>query len=123
MLDFEVKSASELSSLGDSFVNLIYSLALSNALKKPVGKKVSNYVLAEALNRSGLRMHAGKRLRRHDMADYVECAVFYAWIRKTIMLEECVELLTKNLHNKDEVREASIDAFAELLKHIDKVKK
>ncbi|MDI6654405.1 MAG: ribonuclease III family protein [Candidatus Hydrothermarchaeota archaeon] len=126
MLDFEVKSASELSSLGDGFVNFIYSLALSNALKKPTGKKVSNYILAEALIRSGLRERAGKRLRKHEMADYVECAVFDAWVRKTITLEECVYMLTKNLRSKGEnfkLREASIDAFAELLKHVDRVKK
>jgi len=128
MLDFEVKSASELSRLGDGFVNFIYSLALSNALKKPTGKKVSNYILAEALIRSGLRKQAGKRLDKHEMADYVECAVFDAWVRKTITLEEYVDILTKNLRSnlQDEnfkLREASIDAFAELLKHVSRVKK
>ncbi len=127
MLDFEVKSASELSGLGDGFVNLVYSLALSNALKKPTGRKVSNHVLAEALIRSGLREHAGKRLNKHGMADYVECAVFDAWVRKTITLEECVKILTENLRSglqdKKLIREASIEAFAGLLKHIGKVKK
>lgn len=121
MLDFEIKNDSELSSLGDGFVNFIYSLALSNALKKPAGKKVSNYILAEALVRSGLRERAGKRTNRHEMADYVECAVFNAWVRKTITLEECAEILAKNLRSLQDgnsLKKASIEAFAELLKHV-----
>lgn len=121
MLRFDVRDMRELSGVGDNFVNLIYSLALSNALKKPMGKKVSNYILAEALIRSGLREKAGGRLDKHGMADFVECAIFHAWLKEKISIEECVEILTQNLKDVKEqrkIRDASIKAFTELLKYI-----
>ncbi|MEE8168620.1 MAG: ribonuclease III family protein, partial [Candidatus Hydrothermarchaeales archaeon] len=94
--DFEGE-LSELSSIGDSFTNLIYSIAVSQALKKPVGRKASNHVLSQALLLSGLRDKAGSRLDKGEMADFVEALIFYAWIKHRITLEECVAILRKAL--------------------------
>jgi hypothetical protein len=118
MLEVEAEDVLELSSIGDSFVNLIYSLALSNALGKPMGKKASNYILSEALIKAGLRGIAGSRVDKHGLADYAEGLIFQAWIKGSISLEGCVDILTKELKNRDPLRKASINAFAQLLRHI-----
>ncbi len=121
MLDFEIGDVTELSGVGDSFVNLIYSLAVSNANGKPVCKRASNYVLSEAVYRSGLREPAGPRADRHKLADYAECRIFDAWLRGDASLENCVEILTRELKNSpDPLREASVQAFTELLKDVQK---
>ena len=120
MLDFEFEM-DELANVGDNFVNLIYSLALSDVMKKPVGKKVSNYILSEALIKSGLREHGGRRLDKHGMADFVESIVFFAWAKEMISLEESVEILKENLKPslyRIKLRESSVIAFAELLKRV-----
>ncbi len=120
MLDFEFEM-DELANVGDNFVNLIYSLALSDVMKKPVGKKVSNYILSEALIKSGLREHGGRRLDKHGMADFVESIVFFVWAKEMISLEESVEILKENLTpslDRIKLRESSVIAFAELLKRV-----
>ncbi|MFQ5976152.1 MAG: ribonuclease III family protein [Candidatus Hydrothermarchaeales archaeon] len=120
MLDFEFEM-DELSNIGDNFVNLIYSMALSNVMGKPVGKKVSNYILSEALLKSGLREHGGRRLDKHDMADFVESMIIFAWAKGMITMEETVRILRENLEpssDRIKLRESSVIAFAELLKCI-----
>lgn len=121
MLDFEIGDVKELSGVGDSFVNLIYSLAVSNAAGKPVCKRASNYILSEAVRKSGLRELAGPRADRHKLADYAECRIFDAWLGNRLSLEDCVEILTEPLKNSTEaLREASVQAFTELLKEVQK---
>ncbi len=121
MFDFEIGDVKELSGVGDSFVNLIYSIAVSNAVGKPVCKRASNYVLSEAVYRSGLREPAGPRVDRHKLADYAECRIFNAWVKGSTTIENCVEILTRELKNSpDSLKEVSIQAFTELLKEIQK---
>ncbi len=120
MLDFDF-DIDELSNVGDNFVNLIYSLALSNVMEKPVGKKVSNYILSEALIKSGLRERGGRRLDKHGMADFVESIIFYAWVKGMITIGETERILRENLEpstDRIKIRESSVNAFAELLKHV-----
>lgn len=120
MLEFEA-GIEELSSTGDSFVNFIYSLALSNTFQRPMGRKASNDVLSEALLRAGLRERLGSRVTRHEMADYLEGLLFFAWTKDQISLLECVTVLTEGLRKKREagIREASISAFEGLLSQLD----
>jgi hypothetical protein len=120
MLEFEA-GIEELSSPGDSFVNFIYSLALSNTFRRPMGRKASNDILSEALLRAGLRERLGSRVTRHEMADYLEGFLFFAWAKDRITLRECVAVLTQGLRRKREagIREASITAFEGLLSHLD----
>ncbi len=113
---------SELASIGDSFVNLIYSLAVSKTLGKLVGKRASNHVLSQALIKSGLREKAGRRLDKGALADYVEAMIVQAWINEEIGLEDCVSILSSHLEANEndpyKFRESSIDAFVELLSEI-----
>jgi hypothetical protein len=121
MFDFEIGDVKELSGVGDSFVNLIYSIAVSNAAGKPVCKRASNYILSEAVYRSGLRELAGPRVDRHKLADYAECQIFNAWLKGGVTIENCVKILTRELKNSpDSLKEVSIQAFTELLKEIQK---
>ena len=120
MLDVKGRNLFELSRIGDPFVNFIYSLALSKAFKRPVGKKVSNLILSEALTRSKIREKVGSRMKRGDLGDYAEGLIFKAWIEGKMTIDEAVTILSKNLGPESkgtELQEESIAAFEDLLKH------
>ncbi len=115
LLGFQAKFA-ELSPLGDSIANLVYSLALSRVLGRVVGKKVPNLILAEALVRAGLRERAGRRVSRHELGDFAESLLAHVVLQRSLSLEECVSLLEKELQAETEnLEEASIRGFAALL--------
>jgi 8-oxo-dGTP diphosphatase len=121
MLDFELSEPLELSGIGDGFVNLIYSMALSKALKKPVGLKVSNSILSRAVEGAGLRDSIGARADKHKIADYAEGLIFKAWSDGKLGLEEAVEVLAgcfSGSTDRQRLREESVAAFTELLKFI-----
>jgi len=91
----EVLTDHELASLGDAFINLVYSLALSNKKGQPSGAKVKGNVLAEAIKKAGLRKHMPSRITRHMLADAAEALVVYGWLHRYITLEESTETLEK----------------------------
>jgi len=91
----EVLTDHKLASLGDAFINFVYSLALSNKKGEPSGGKVRGRVLAEALKKAGLREHLPSRISRHMLADAVEALVVYAWLHHYITLQETMETLEK----------------------------
>ena len=120
MLDFDFQ-IDELANVGDNFVNLIYSLALSDVMAKPVGKKVSNYILSEALIKSGLREHGGRRLDKHGMGDFAESIICFAWLKGMVTLNDSVKILEEHLAPSTDnikLRNSSVNAFTELLKHV-----
>lgn len=47
----------KLASIGDAYINFVYSLALSQRKGKPSGVKVKGTALSEALRKAGLREH------------------------------------------------------------------
>jgi hypothetical protein len=85
----------DLASLGDAFINLAYSLALSNRKGKPIGVKVKGSALATALRNAGLRAYLPARMTRHSLADAAEALVVYGWLQNHIGLGEVVEMLEK----------------------------
>lgn len=91
----EILTDHGLASLGDSYVNFVYSLALSNRKREPEGTKVKGSVLAEALRRAGLREHLPSRMSRHALADAAEALIAYAWLNDRLTLNECVRALGK----------------------------
>ncbi|MCS7385695.1 MAG: hypothetical protein NDF55_02995 [archaeon GB-1867-005] len=109
-----------LAELGDSLVNFLYSAAKSRVLGKFCGERVSNRILAEALRRAGLRAELPRRVDVQARGDAAEALVAYAWISKIVGIDEAIELLASKLKCMlDEGEfEASINAFAELLKLI-----
>ena len=85
-----------LAALGDAYVNLIYSLALSRKMGKPTGKKVKGTLLAEALRKAGLRQFLPSRIDKHVLSDAAEALLVYAWLNAFITLEHSIEVLEKN---------------------------
>lgn len=108
----EVLMDHELASLGDAYVNFVYSMALSQKKGKPSGARVKGSVLAEAIKRTDLRQYMPTRVSRHVMADAAEALAVYAWLQNYITLEESVEILCR--------REENIEGFIELLQTIKK---
>lgn len=91
----EVLMDHKLASLGDAYINFVYSLALSNRKGKPTGSKVKGHALAEAIKKSGLRENMPSRITRHMLADAAEALIVYAWLHNYIVLEENVAILAK----------------------------
>ena len=91
----QVLTDHKLASLGDAYINFIYSMALSNRKGKPSGAKVKGRVLAEALKKAGLRKHMPSRTTRHMLADGAEALVIYAWLHRYVTLEESIAMVEK----------------------------
>jgi len=91
----EVLADRDLASLGDAYVNFVYSLALSNMKRKPVGARVKGSVLAEALRKAGLRNSLGSGMSRHALADAAEAFIVYAWLNGCLTLDESVTMMRK----------------------------
>ncbi len=103
----EVLTDRQLASLGDAYVNFVYSMALSNRKGKPEGAKVKGTFLAEALRKAGLRKVLPSRIDRHALSDAAEALAVYAWLQNVISIEESVE----TLENADNLE----DGLTELL--------
>ncbi len=117
--DFRDKN---LSKFGDSLVNFVFSLALSEYLGYPSAGRVPNASLAMALELAGLRHVFPPRTDKHEKGDIAEAIFAYAWLEKKITIEEAVEILRKNL--TDDVmhftrkKEVIGKAFSEVFKVI-----
>jgi hypothetical protein len=92
----EVLTDKQLASLGDAYINFVYSLALSKRKGKPYGAKVKGTVLAEALRKAGLRQLLPSRIDKHVLSDSAEALLVYAWLRNLLTLEESVETIAEN---------------------------
>jgi hypothetical protein len=103
----EVLMDQKLASLGDAYVNFLYSLALSKKKGEPVGTKVKGRLLADAFKRAGLRKFLPSRIDRHKQADAAEALIVYVWIRDSMTMEEGLKILEQN--------EDTVEAFSFLL--------
>ena len=103
----EVLMDQKLAALGDAYVNLLYSLALSKRKGEPTGAKVDNRLLAEALKKVGLRSFLPPRIDRHKQADAAEALIAYAWVRGLVTMEEGVSILEQD--------EDAVEAFSSFL--------
>ncbi len=92
----EVMHDKQLASLGDAFVNFVYSLALTQTGGKPQAVKVSDRILAEAFRLSGLRKYLGTRVSRKDLANASESLLVKAYQKRLITIEESVGILSQN---------------------------
>ena len=71
-------------SLGDAYINLAYSLALTQIQGEPKGVKVSDRILADAFKEAGLRKYLGTRLSRKDFANASEAILMEALSERTL---------------------------------------
>jgi hypothetical protein len=97
----------KLASLGDAYINFVYSLAISNRNGEPSGAKVKGSTLAAAIKKAGLRNRLPSRMTRHMMADAAEALIVYAWLNNNITLEESVIALERS--------DDPIEGFSQLL--------
>jgi len=100
----------DLAALGDSYVNFIYSLAMSQKYRRPTGAKVNNQILADAVTNSGLRSFLPHRVDRHARGNAAEALLVFAWLSDLLEMDECTKVLSK----EDDVAEA----FAHLLRTV-----
>lgn len=108
----EILLDKDLAKLGDAYVNFVFSLALSQRLQRPMGAKVNNQILARAIKSAGLRGVLPRRIDRHTQGNAAEALIVYAWLQKTLSLEDCLKVLREN--------EDPSEAFAKLLQKIGK---
>lgn len=92
----QVMQNKQLASLGDAYVNFVYSLALTQANGKPQSVKVSDRILANAFKLSGLRKYLGTRISKKDLANASESLLVDAYQKKLITIEESVRILSED---------------------------
>lgn len=91
----DVLNDRELASLGDAYINFVYSLALSRRYGRPVGRKLASTVLSLALRKAGVRELLPHRIDRHRQADAVEALLVYGWLRGIISIKETIDILAR----------------------------
>lgn len=106
-----VLADSRLAKLGDAYVNFVFSLGRSRALREPQGIKVSDRILAEALRRSGLRQELPRRTTRQDCANAVEALLVYGYLNKLVTLEEAVDRIAAS-------PDSPVDALVSLIRSV-----
>jgi len=109
-----------LAKLGDPLANFIYSLGKSMACEQPMGDKVSNEVLSNALSAAELRYLAPSRVDRHRLGDFVEAIIAFAWLKGEIEIDEAANILADYFEDVDfdsrkEVSKAAEEGFEKLL--------
>lgn len=109
----------DLASFGDSLVNFIFSIALSKISGRFCGVRVRNRVLAEALNRCGLRGFLGGRVDVHVKGNAVEALLAYAWVSGKVSLMDLVNVLASSIPSEGfEDFNVQVEAFSTLLKFV-----
>lgn len=91
----EIMIDQNLASLGDAYINLIYSLYLSTKTREPTGTKVDSRMLSNALRRAGLRRFLPSRIDRHKQADAAEALLVYVWLQGLTAIKEAVSIMMK----------------------------
>ncbi len=106
----EVLLDKDLAGLGDAYVNLLYSLVVSQRSGHPKGAKVNNRILAEAIRKAGLRKLLPSRIDRHVLGNAAEALIAFAWLADTVTFEDSLKILSEN--------DDAVEAFAVLLREI-----
>jgi hypothetical protein len=104
-----------LARLGDAYVNFLFSLALTKASGIPVGVKVSDRILFEAAKNSGIRPLLPRRIKRGEVANVIEALVVDSWMRKSLELDEMVDIISKN---SDDLTEAATQLVKSILERM-----
>lgn len=109
-----------LAKLGDSLVNLCYSLAKSEVLMGPTGEKVRDSVLARAIRDTPVYTHIGRRTDSGAAADAYEAIMAYLWLTGNLTIESMVSSLVRELDidsdtNRKQEGEIASEAFRKLL--------
>ncbi|HUK29213.1 MAG TPA: ribonuclease III family protein [Candidatus Acidoferrales bacterium] len=96
----------QLASLGDAFVNFVYSLALTQVNGRPKGVKISDRDLSEAFRLAGLRGYLGTRISKKDLANASESLLVEAYRAHLLSVEESVQTI---IHNPEGSKAGLVD--------------
>lgn len=99
----EILDDRELASLGDAFINFIYSLALSKVAGRPIGRKLDSRLLSSALKKAGIRSLLPHRVNRHKQADAAEALIIYGWLSGAISIREALDTLARDGETSDNI--------------------
>ena len=92
----QIMQDKQLASLGDAFVNFIYSFALTQVNGRPQGTKVSDRDLSEAFRLADLRRYLGTRLSKKDLANASESLLAETYRTHMLTIEESVQIIACN---------------------------
>jgi len=114
-----------LAKVGDNLVNLCYSLAKSQILRKMTGEKVRDSVLARAIRKTSTYNHMKRRTDAGRAADAYEAIMAYLWLSEKITIQDIVQSLCKTLdinNNTSRKKEGELAAlsFQSLLEQYEK---
>ncbi len=107
----EVLANPRLASLGDAYVNFLFSLAFTKATGTPIGIKVSDKDLFEAAKRCEIRSLLPRRMKRGHVANVVEALIVDSWLKGYLSLDEMTRIVMSHTSNTS-------DAATQLLKEI-----
>ncbi len=93
----KIMSDTGLAQIGDSLVNLCYSIAKSSVLGQFVGEKVRDEVLARAIRSSPVYGEIGKRTDMGQAGDAYEAILAYVWLTGGTSIESVVGTLKQHL--------------------------
>jgi hypothetical protein len=93
----DIGRSKDLARIGDSIINLAFSLAYSRICGRFEGIKLSKKVQAQALRDAGLRECTQLRADAHDLADSVEAFCAYAYYKLDFSIEYMAEILHVNM--------------------------
>ena len=85
------------SNLGDIVLNFICSAGVTRKTKKPIGFKVSNKTLSQALLKSNMANFIRKRKNIHEKGDIVEAFFGYLWFHDKLDLSKSIAIITEGL--------------------------
>lgn len=109
----------QFSNLGDIILNFICSAALTKKINEPIGIKVSNKILSNALIKSKLLNFLKRRKSIHERGDIIEALFGYLWFHNMLSLDICVKFITDNLPKNFKL--AHVEANEELARSIAKL--
>ncbi len=88
-----------LSRLGDSYLNLLYSLALSEAEGKPTGVRVKDSILVKVAKATGIRSILPNRIQGGRVADSIEALIAYTWLKGLMKFDEMVNIFRNKYYD------------------------
>ncbi|MBK5114298.1 MAG: hypothetical protein KGD59_13785 [Candidatus Heimdallarchaeota archaeon] len=116
----------DLAKFGDSLVNFIYSLAKTKVYDKPVGERVYDKALLEAVRETGLRALMQSSSTAGEVGDGAEALIGHSYLSGLFTIDELVTILESSIQEYDQEafekrskeREIMTNAFVKLMLEI-----
>lgn len=122
----EIMRNHNLAKFGDALVNFIYSLAKTKVYGKPVGERVYDKALSEAVRGADLRALMPSSSSAGDIGDGAEALIGHSYLNGLYTIDELVAIVESSIQKHDleayekrsKEREIIAEAFTKLLLEI-----